>query len=273
MKDEDFVDFLQWALPHMGMRWPGFRKVRGQVKKRVKRRLADLELEGLDAYRQYLEEHPEEWQVLDGMTHITISRFYRDRGVWDFLRDTVLPELATEAAREDREAVRAWSAGCASGEEPYTLRLCWDLDAGEDLVQLGLDIVATDADEHMLERTRRACYPPGCLEELPDSWRERAFEPEGDEYCLAERFRQRVELLRQDIRLEQPQGLFELVLCRNLVLTYFDQPTQCEVLKAIRSRMRSGAALVVGAHEELPDGAEGFVGWRETHGVYRAATM
>ena len=90
MTDSDCVEFLQWALPRLKMRWPGFRKVRKQVGKRIRRRMRDLKLNGLSDYRCYLETHADEWARLDEICRITISRFYRDKGVFDELRDTVL---------------------------------------------------------------------------------------------------------------------------------------------------------------------------------------
>ena len=80
------VDFLQWALPQMGYAWPGFRRVRRQVCKRVGRRLRDLHLGNMDAYRRYLEAAPDEWRILDRFCGIPISRFGRDWRVSDPIR-------------------------------------------------------------------------------------------------------------------------------------------------------------------------------------------
>ena len=88
MNDADCVEFLQWALPRLRMRWAGFRKVRGQVCKRIGRRLKELGLGDIDAYRSYLDKHSEEWEILDGLCRITISRFHRDRKVFECLRDS-----------------------------------------------------------------------------------------------------------------------------------------------------------------------------------------
>ena len=79
LTDRQCVEFLQWALPQLGLRWAGFRKVRGQVRKRIVRRLRELELTHIAEYRPYLAEHPAEWTVLDACLRISISRFYRDR--------------------------------------------------------------------------------------------------------------------------------------------------------------------------------------------------
>src|SRR5439155_11021510 len=86
MRDADCTAFLQWALPRLDMHWPGFRKVRHQVCKRVRHRIAALGLSGFAAYREHLERDAQEWQVLDQFCHITISRFFRDRGAFDCLR-------------------------------------------------------------------------------------------------------------------------------------------------------------------------------------------
>lgn len=83
MRNQELVAFLQWALPRLRLRWEGFRKVRRQVGKRLGRRLAELKLNTLDQYRDQLQNDPAEWSRLDELCHITISCFYRDKGVFD----------------------------------------------------------------------------------------------------------------------------------------------------------------------------------------------
>src|SRR5690242_19600070 len=157
MKDTQCVAFLQWALPRLGMRWAGFRKVRRQVCERLGWRLAELGLPDLDAYRALLEREPEEWVTLEALTHITISRFYRDRGVFGFLAAEVLPDLAASGR------VRAWSAGCASGEEAYTLSIMWELELAERFPSAKFAVLASDVEEAMLGLARRGCYGAGSL--------------------------------------------------------------------------------------------------------------
>ena len=83
MREEECTLFLQWALPRLDLAWPGFRKVRNQVCKRLRRRMRDLGVESYAAYREKLEADPAEWQALDSFCRITISRFCRDRGTFD----------------------------------------------------------------------------------------------------------------------------------------------------------------------------------------------
>ena len=251
MADADCVAFLQWALPRLDLRWLGFRKVHGQVCKRLKRRMKELGLSGFAAYRARLEADPDEWAVLDGLCHITISRFFRDSRVFEALGQRILPEIATRAAQERREA-HFWSAGCASGEEPYTLKIIWDLAVASDFPSVSCSVVATDVDDVMLERARKGCYPKGSLRELPETFVIQGFDKVDRLYCVRPRHREGVSLLLQDLRSEAPNGPFDLILCRNVAFTYFEAPLQGEVLSRLVERLAAPGYLVIGAQERLP---------------------
>ena len=166
MTASDCTAFLEWALPRLELRWPGFRKVRHQVCKRLTRRMRDLGLDNFAAYRARLEADPTEWRVLDECCHITISRFFRDSGVFEVLRTRVLPDIAARAKREGRNA-QVWSAGCASGEEPYTIKILWDVEVANAHPTVSLSIIASDVDGAMLARARDGCFQPTSLHELP----------------------------------------------------------------------------------------------------------
>jgi len=97
------------------------------VRKRVHKRLQSLQLAGLNDYRDYLQQHPEEWRVLDTLCRITISRFYRDEGIYRLLADRIIPGLVEQIRREGCSQLHIWSAGCGSGEEPYSLAILWVL--------------------------------------------------------------------------------------------------------------------------------------------------
>jgi chemotaxis protein methyltransferase CheR len=255
------VEFLQWALPRMGLRWEGFRKVRRQVCRRVRRRLHALGLADLDNYRAHLEAHPGEWALLDGLTAITISRFARDRGIFEALARDVLPALTA-----GRDRLRAWSAGCASGEEPYTLALL----AAERLAGVQLDILATDLDANVLRRAEDAAYGWGSVKELPEAWLARRFVRRDGLYVLRPEYRQPVTLRRHDVREPPPEGPFDLVLCRNLAFTYHACEGQRMVLGHLAHALRAGGALVIGAHESLPGDGDGrFRSWPGARCVYR----
>jgi chemotaxis protein methyltransferase CheR len=254
MSDVDCTAFLQWALPRLNLRWPGFRKVRRQVCKRLKRRMSDLQLTDFATYRTRLEADPSEWQILDQACHITISRFFRDRGVFEVLRKRVLADIAARAKRERREA-RAWSAGCASGEEAYTVKILWDLEVASSCPGVSLSITATDVDKTMLARARKGCFEPSSLRELPPHLVRQAFDRVGQALCVRQQHREGIDFLFQDLRLDAPKPLFDLILCRYVAFTYFAVPLQHQVLGRVVERLLPNGYLVIGTHERLPGDA------------------
>lgn len=206
MRDEACAAFLKWCLPQLGLRWSGYRKVRRLVGKRLDRRLSQLGLADLFAYRAFILREPEEWSQLDAICHIPISRFYRDRQVFDLIGKRLLPEAVVTALARGDETARCWSAGCASGEEPYTVALICRHSA--DPACQNVHIVATDADVTMLARAASACYGRSSLKDLPRAWIETDFAPAGELLCLRPAIRQNVVFALEDIRHVMPDELF-----------------------------------------------------------------
>jgi len=271
MKDIECVDFLQWALPQLHRRWAGFRKVRRTTCKRIERRVETLKLPNVQAYRELLEREPREWSALEALLPITISSFYRDKTVCDFIGDVVLRDLAARAAQRGVATLRAWSIGCASGEEPYTVMLLWRLRVQPSFAQTSIDLrmLATDVDAAVLERARIGCYAGGTLKQLPPGWRAQAFTQTADRYCLRPEHRAGIDFVRQDVCATLPHETFDLILCRNLVFTYFDEALQVETLKRLLTRLRPGGGFVIGRRETLPSDVGGLAAWAQELGVFR----
>jgi len=269
MKDTKCIQFLQWALPRLRMRWPGFRKVRRQVCKRINRRIMELRLNDVESYREYLQVHPDEWGYLDSLCRISISRFYRDKGVFDCIGDKVLPALAQLTANSGNNTIKCWSAGSASGEEAYTIALVWQFVLSLDYPDIDIQITGTEVDSNLIGRAERACYPQSSVKNLPVKWLSHAFNRANKQYCLYLEFREKVNFISQDIRLAAPDGPFHIVLCRNLTFTYFDISLQKEVLRRIFDSLLDDGALVIGIHELLPGEVTYFRPWISKMGVYR----
>jgi chemotaxis protein methyltransferase CheR len=262
------------------------------VCKRLARRLRELGLESLEEYRALLENDRLEWTVLDGLCRITISRFFRDRNVFAHLATEVWPRRAeeargnaqrprgverwTEGGSEERmpgrlggdlaggetmpppEApiaqIRCWTAGCASGEEPYSLTMLWELELRKRFADVSLSVLATDSSPTMIERARDGRYERGSLREVPSAWIDAAFRSEGGLLVLLDPFRTPVRFVLQDIRRDMPAEAFDVVFCRNLVFTYYETALQGELLAGILERLQPEGALVLGGHERLPPG-------------------
>jgi chemotaxis protein methyltransferase CheR len=220
----------------------------------MRRVLHDLRLDGpLELARRAAHDADALDRLLAEVT-IGETYFFREPAQLDVVRDQVLPDFRDR--RSPARPLRVWGAGCASGEEPYTIAL----------LAHDAEILATDVDPAVLGRAQAARYAPSSLRELPAALRDGAF---GEDGVLAPRIRRRVTLMHHDIRDEPPAGPFDLVLCRNLAFTYFDDAAQRATLRRIASVTAPGGALVVGAHEELPAGQTDFEPWAPQHGVFR----
>jgi chemotaxis protein methyltransferase CheR len=268
-QDARYVVFLQWALPRLGLRWPGFRKVRRQVIKRIARRLQALQLADLDHYRVYLQSHEQEWRMLDRFCRITISRFCRDRAAFEPLAREGLPQLISLCRSRDENCLRCWSAGCGAGEEGYTLALVWAFAGAPRVGDTGLSILATDIDPAQIARAEHGCYPPSSLRELPPLWRETAFTEKNGRYCIRAEYRRPIRFAVQDLREGAPDGPFHLVLCRNLAFTYFSGALQEAAARRIGAVLAPGGMLMIGSHESLPGTADEFDPWRPPLPIYR----
>ncbi len=270
LTDCECVGFLREYLPQMGYRWKGFRKVRNQVCKRIKRRMKELQLDEIEEYKSYLNHHRDEWNILDSMCNITISRFYRDRGVYNTIRSEIFPILVELVSDEGEREIRCWSIGSGSGEEPYTLSIICKLEVESGLESdLDLKIIATETDPHLFHRAKEGRYSGGSLKQLPQKFKQAAFFQENGDYVLRENFKENIQFLRQDIRETIPEQNFHLVLCRNLAFTYFDQKLQSEILSGIEQKIVTGGFLVIGANEELPQVKTSLVPFKKSDNIYQ----
>lgn len=242
----EFEAFLAEALPPLGLSPSACRK--RSVRRRITRRMERLGFHDFGLYLRHLRETPEEHEFLRPLLTVTISRFYRNRRAFEALAGQVLPNLASR-----RETVRAWSAGCASGEEPYTLRIVWE---EEGLEGGRLRVVATDIDEASLSRALEGVYEASSLREVPPDVAARRFRPEGERFRIPDEIRGGVLFLRRDLQRDDPPGIFDLVLCRNAAFTYFDRPDRLRAAERIASALSPGGVLMIGRTESLPPGSE-----------------
>ena len=272
MTNLECLEFLQHYLPQLRFRWAGFRKVYKQVCKRLGRRITELGLSGFSAYKGYLADHPEEWRTLDLILHVTISRFYRDRGIFNVLCSRILPSLARNISLSGGNELSCWSAGCCSGEEPYSLQILWKLCVIPEIHQdLPLRIIATDIDHNVLTRAKDGHYSEGSFRDLPKELVLQAFTRSGKFYTIKKPFTENIEFIKQDIREQLPEGSFHVIFCRNLVFTYFEEVLQREILDRILVKLYHGGILVIGIHESIPKGVTGIIQYDNIPGIYKKA--
>lgn len=211
------------------------------LKRRIAVRMRARGVHTYDDYGKLLDQDEREYQeLLDALT-INVTKFYRNAETWSALR----PHLAALwAARGGR--LRVWSAGCASGEEPYTIAMLLAQAAGQESLEHAF-IDATDIDRLSLERTRQAQYADSAFTEMPADLRRRYF-ASGQP---ADAIRRLVRVLAHDLTNEKPpRPPYDLIVCRNVVI-YFERIAQERLFQVFVDALAPGGVLLLGKVETL----------------------
>jgi chemotaxis methyl-accepting protein methylase len=260
-----FEEFLAEVLPPLGLSPAAHR--RRNIRRRIIRRMEAHGIHEFHRYREFIRQYPSELKALRPLLIVTISRFFRNPRMWDVFSREVLGPLA---AKPEQAAV--WSAGCASGEEPYTAAIAWAELPGR---KPPLRIAATDVDEASLARASAAVYSESSLREVPRNLKSKYFHQERDTCRLREDIRESVTFLRLDLLADPPPfpGRFDVILCRNTVLTYFGLPERRRLVETFASVLSPGGHLVIGRTESLPPESEKlFTGASPAVKIYRLRT-
>jgi len=242
-----FDEFLKEVAPCLGLQWRPFQR-RG-VKRKVERRIIELGFSRFDEYLLKVQKDPEEKGHLSKILTVTISRFFRDKEVFDTLETSILPAILKNREKGD---LNVWSIGCASGEEPYSLALLWKNSFERNWPQIHFSVLATDIDEKMLRRAEEGRYKKSSLKETPQAVLENYFKKEDGIFILNPSVRKCVEFKRHNILREEPFPGMDIIFCRNLAFTYFSKESQMKVLKKIFSSLKEKGYLVIGRDESLP---------------------
>jgi chemotaxis protein methyltransferase CheR len=246
--DQDF----QRLLDYLDRPWAGYRKVRKGVKRRVRQHMEMLGCRRFDDYLDIITGNPAARAECEQRLMVTISRFFRDRKLWEHLRAQILPLLMARFP----QGLTAWSAGCANGEEPYSLGMLWEELAAVTPVP-GIRILATDGAAPCIERARTGVYPAGSLKQVPAEMIKRWFQKVhgGRHYRIDDRLKERICWQVHELLDTPPAGPFHMILLRNNLLTYYrGRPLQTAFAR-ITATLESGGVLIVGSHEHLPSSA------------------
>ena len=193
--------------------------------------------------------------------------FFRDRTPFDTIRDQLLPDLMEQ--RASRRRLRIWSAGCSSGQEPYSLAMMF-ADAPDLWADWTIEILASDISGSIIEKARQGRYTQFEVQRgLGIQQTIRWFEEDGDGWQVSDKLRRMVRFETRNLLDEPPPGSFDLILCRN-VLLYLNRDRRREAFDRIASVMAPDGALVLGAGETVIGQTERFAADRDMRGLYRA---
>lgn len=246
LNDHQFARLLEF----MNYSWSGYRKVRKGVKKRLARHMQELGCRNIDDYLERLKADLAEQKECERRMTVSISRFFRDRRLWQIIGKRVLPEIINQG----HDPVKVWVAGCACGEEVYSLRILWEEWIAGCEAPPALAVIATDLNPQYLERAKRGIYSRGSLREVDEERRVKWFDHvKKEHYAVKPLLKQSVEWRQHDLLSADPPGThFDLVFLRNNLLTYYPEEMIRAPLDRIISALSPWGFLLIGAKEKMP---------------------
>jgi two-component system CheB/CheR fusion protein len=244
--DDGLEDLLVFIRDSRGFDFTGYK--RSTVARRIRKRMHEAGATDFAAYRDRLESSAEEFSLLFNTILINVTGFFRDAETWTFLQREIMPELIADA--EPAREIRVWSAGCASGEEAYSLAMAFAEALGLDECAKRVKIYATDIDEEALRDARAGLYQAKTVESLPGELRDKYFEQNGTQFAFRQDLRRRVIFGRHDITRDAPISRLDLLVCRN-TLMYLNVETQSHVIDRFHFALRDGGYLFLGKAEML----------------------
>ena len=249
----DLENLLAFIRDSRGFDFTGYK--RSTLARRIRKRMGDAGITDYAGYRDLLEADAEEFRALFNTILINVTSFTRDTEGWAFLQREILPELI--AARSAGEEIRVWSAGCSSGQEPYSLAILFAEVLGIEECARRVKIYGTDVDEEALREARSGLYSAKVLEPLAPELRAKYFEPNGSQFAFRADLRRRVIFGRHDITRDAPISRLDLLVCRN-TLMYFNSEAQAQIIDRFHFALREGGHLFLGKAEMLLSEGERF---------------
>jgi two-component system CheB/CheR fusion protein len=244
---------LDYIKDQRGFDFTGYKKT--SLARRIDKRLQVRHVDDFDDYRALLEDDPDEYVELFNTILINVTSFFRDEFAWDYLRTDILPQLLE---RRGDEALRVWSAGCATGEEAFTVAMLLAEVMGEEAFKARVKVYATDVDDDALNVARHASFPPKALASLPSDLAEKYFLRENHVYMLRPDFRRTVIFGRHNLVQDPPISRIDLLVSRN-TLMYFEPDTQAQILDSFHFALRPDGYLFLGKSEALTTRTNLFV--------------
>lgn len=268
-EESELAGFLEELKESRGIDFSEYK--RPTIRRRLARRFAATGVSGLPEYRRYLQENPEEYSHLINSFLIKVTEFFRTPEQFDYLKDEVLPGLI-ENARDNGEQLRVWSAGCATGEEAYSLAILLSDTLrqvlGEEAASFDVRIFATDLDEGAVEHARRGFYPASALSGLSEEQVSRYFEEIDGLYYVRQPIRSMIIFGEHDLAQRSPFPRLDLVVSRN-VLIYFTPELQRRTLQLFAFSLKDDGYLMLGPSETTSPLSEYFASVDRQHKVFR----
>jgi two-component system CheB/CheR fusion protein len=242
----DLEGLLDYLKRNRGFDFTGYK--RATLQRRIEKRMRDVGVESFAEYRDRLEAEPDEFTHLFDTILINVTHFFRDPEAWEHLRTDALPRIL--ARKGPLDPIRVWSAGCATGQEAYTLAIVLAEALGVERFRERVKIYATDVDHHALGVARQAVYDEHAVESIPPELLERYFVRQDARFAFDKEVRRCVIFGRNDLIHDAPISRIDLLVCRN-TLMYFNASTQTKILARFHFALGEDGVLMLGRAETL----------------------
>jgi len=252
-QDPEFEALLQYLKRNRGFDFTGYK--RPSLMRLMRKRIQRIGVENYNEYLDYLQVHPGELNELFDSLLLNVTTFFRDAAAWEILNQEIIPKILN--AKPNNEPIRVWSAGCASGEEAYTIAILLAEALGVEAFKNRVKIYATDLDEDALNQGRQAVYSPRISQDIAEELVQKYFETSGSNYVFRTELRRCVIFGRHDLVHDAPISRLDLLVCRN-TLMYFNADTQARILTRFHFALNDTGFLFVGKAEMLLTHADLF---------------
>jgi two-component system, chemotaxis family, CheB/CheR fusion protein len=253
-EEPGWATLLEYLHSTRGFDFHGYKPA--SLSRRIRKRIETVGVEGFGRYQDYLEVHPDEFASLFNTILINVTSFFRDPVAWELVQKVAVPQIL--ASKASGEPIRVWSAGCATGEEAYTLAMVLSEQIGEDAFRERVKIYATDVDEDALNTARHALFSDRQVESVPPELLDKYFERTDSGAAFRKDLRRQVIFGRHDLINDAPISRIDLLTCRN-TLMYLNAETQAKVLNRLHFALNNGGFLLLGRAETLMAHGQAFV--------------
>ena len=217
--------------------------------RRIQKRMQMLPIVGYNNYSNYLKANPQEFSYLFNLIEINVTSFFRDAQTWDYKATKLIPDII--ANKSESEPIRVWSAGCASGEEVYSLAIILAEALGVEQFQARVTIFATDIDNDALQQARRGMYSVHNVANISPNRLNNYFQLADNAYVFAKHLKPKIIFSQHNLIKDGPMSKIDLLMCRN-VLIYLNIEAQIRVLTRFYFSLIDSGFLCLGKAELLP---------------------
>jgi two-component system, chemotaxis family, CheB/CheR fusion protein len=258
-----FEQLLERLRQRLHVDFSGYKS--GTLIRRIRRREVATGNPDLKTYLEWVGANPEELELLARDILISVTAFFRDKEAFDALARHVEEICAHKLSGRE---IRIWVAGCATGEEAYSIAILLAETLGDRLPQHRIQIFATDIDDEALNVARRGIYPAAALNQLPPEWLSRHFHSVNQTYEVAKHLRDMLVFARHNLVSDPPFLRLDMVSCRN-VLIYFDAALQARVLQSFHFGLQKDGLLFLGRSESVTQAEQLFTPHNRRERLFR----